>query len=120
MQTFRKEPTVAPRQNANAPKRKWYRASESPMTIESGAPFFSAHEPGDPDTTLVKETHRQRHRDHREDVGSWADDRCKDEHEDNGVRSRPGHEFIGDQTETDERQDRDGQLESDAERDREP
>src|SRR3954469_17396068 len=119
MQTFRKEPTVAPRQNANAPKRKWYRASESPMTIESGAPFFSAHEPGDPDATLVKETHRQRHRDHREDVRGRADDRRKDEHEDDRVRPRPDHEFVGNQAETDERENRHRQLESDAEGDRE-
>ena len=58
------------------------------------------HEPGDPDAALVKQTHRQTHRDQCQDIGRRGDDGREDENEHDGVGPGAGHELIGDEPET--------------------
>ena len=84
--------------------------------IDRGALFFSLNEPGDPDAALVKQTERQRHCDHGENVGRRANDGGEDEQEHDRVRAGALHEFVTDEAEANQRQDHDRQLEGKAER----
>src|ERR1700748_1405840 len=120
MQTFKKEPTTAPSAKPNAAKMKWYSASELPMTlVERGALLFSLNEPSDPDAALVKQTERQRHRDHGENIRRGADDGGEDEEEHDRVRPGALHEFVTDEAEANEGEDHDRQFEGETERQRE-
>src|ERR1041385_6393143 len=83
--------------------------------IDRGALFFSLNEPRDPDAALVKQTKRQRHRDHGEHVRRRADDGGENEQEHDRVRPGALHEFVTDEAEANQGQDHNRQLEGETE-----
>src|SRR5438132_13945820 len=101
MQTFRNEPTAAPRIKANARKIN----SQTEWSKRSGSNRFRTavfHEPRNPDATFVEETHGKSHCNQRQDVRRRRDDRRQDKDKHYGVGPGARHEPVSDQSETHE------------------
>src|SRR6266567_9195333 len=118
MQTFRNEPTAAPKIKANARKIN----SSMEWSTRSGGDRFRAaafHEPRNPNAAFVEQTHGKSHCYQGQDVRRRRDNRRQDKDEHHGVRPGARHESVSDQSETHQGQNHDWQFESETKTDRE-